>query len=77
MDDITSKIIKFIQDQPIEVRKKYIAYLNIHVNDTNDNWLNFYDTEFNFEDLRLFTSRITNIILDTVNVNNIVEKITQ
>ena len=75
MDELSSLVAKFIKEQPLEIRKKYVAYLEVRNNETSDTLKKLYSTEFSFEDMRILTSGITQLLLDKVKIGDIIVKV--
>jgi hypothetical protein len=75
MDELSSLVAKFIKEQPLEIRKKYVAYLEVRNNETSDTLKKLYSTEFSFEDMRILTSGITQLLLDKLQIGDIIVKV--
>jgi hypothetical protein len=77
MDEVNIRIAEFINNQPSKMRSKYIAYLNSKFKNTSESEDLLYSTDFDFEDLRLLTSGITNVILEKINIEKIILNISK
>jgi hypothetical protein len=74
MDGMNNLVIEFINSQPKSIREKYLAYFKLCMNETVEGYDDVYSKNFNYEDLRKFTSGITNMIFDQIKKERMIFK---
>ena len=75
MDGILDNVVKFINSQPKKTRDKYIAFLRLKATNTTEDENKLYTTGFSFEDMRLLTSGITSVLLESIDVDKLVSNV--